>query len=60
MQHHIHTQQQQDIPSAAWAAIAVAGIAAILALNFFPYWTLTATAAVAIPARFIAWLRSSR
>ena len=59
-QHHIHAQQQQDLPAAAWAAIAVAAILALLALNFFPYWTLTATAAVLIPARFIAWLRSSR
>lgn len=59
-QHHIHTQQQQDLHAAAWAAIAVAAILALLALNFFPYWTLTATAAVLIPARFIAWLRSNR
>ncbi|MDE2268799.1 MAG: hypothetical protein KGL33_07280 [Betaproteobacteria bacterium] len=60
MQHHIHTQQQQDLPAAAWAAIAVAGIAYILALNFVPFATITATAAVLIPARFIAWLRSNR
>lgn len=59
-QHHIHTQQPQDLPAAAWVAIAVVGIAYILALNFIPYWTLAATAAVLVPARFIAWLRSSR
>ena len=60
MQQNLHTQQQQDLPAAASAAIAVAGIAYILALNFIPYWTLAGTAAVLIPARFIAWLRSSR
>ena len=59
-QHHIHAQQQQDLPAAAWAGIAVAGIAYILALHFATYWTLAGTAAILIPARFIAWLRSSR
>jgi len=29
-------------------------------LHFATYWTLAATAAVLIPARFIAWLRSNR
>ena len=57
-QHHIHTQQQ-DLPLTAWAAIAATGIAYVLALNFIPYWTLAGTAAILIPARFIAWLRSS-
>ncbi|OZB58968.1 MAG: hypothetical protein B7X31_13130 [Thiomonas sp. 13-66-29] len=59
-QHHIHTQQPQDLPAAAWAAIAAVGIAYVTALHFATYWTLAATAAVLIPARFIAWLRSSR
>ena len=55
--HQIHTQQHLA-PTSLWVAGLIAALAGVLALHFFPYWTLAATAAILIPARFIAWLRS--
>ena len=55
--HQIHTQQHLA-PTSLWVAGLIAVLAGVLALHFFPYWTLAATAAILIPARFIAWLRS--
>ena len=61
MHQNLHTQQHNDLaPTSLWVAGLIAAVAGVLALHFFPYWTLTATAAVLIPARFIAWLRSNR
>ena len=61
MHQNLHTQQHSDLaPTSLWVAGGMAVLAYITALHFATYWTLTATLAILIPARFIAWLRSSR
>ncbi|WP_288060983.1 hypothetical protein [Thiomonas sp.] len=48
---------QHGAPASMWAAGGIAALTFLTALHFFPFVTLTAVAAVLIPARFITWLR---
>lgn len=50
-----HHQQPDDLP--VILTLAGAGIVWILAVNFFPFWTLTLTAAVVAAVRTVLWLR---
>ena len=50
-----NNQQPDDLP--LYLAVGGAAIVWILALNFFPFWTITLTAAIAAAVRTILWLR---
>jgi hypothetical protein len=48
-------QQPGSLP--IWLALGGAAIVWILAVNFFPFWTLTLTSAAAAAVRAVLWLR---
>ncbi|MDE2324619.1 MAG: hypothetical protein KGL51_08120 [Betaproteobacteria bacterium] len=48
-------QQPDDLP--LYLALGGAAIGWLTALHFFPFWTLTLTAAVAAAVRAVLWLR---
>ena len=51
-----NSQQQPDnLP--VYVALTAAAICWVTALRFFPFWTLTMTAAVAAAVRAVLWLR---
>ena len=52
----INNQQQPDNLPVYLTIVGVA-IVWILAVNFFPFWTLTLTAAIAAAVRTVLWLR---
>ncbi len=52
------TQHDKDgLPISIYAGFVGAGIAWITAANFFPFWTITLTAAVVAAVRTVLWLR---
>ena len=52
-----YNQQQQPDSLPIWLALGGAAIVWILAANFFPFWTITLTVAVAAAVRTVLWLR---
>ncbi len=50
-----YEQQPDNLP--VYLTIVGAGIVWITALHFFPFWTLTLTAALAAAVRTVLWLR---
>ena len=50
-----HQQQPDDLP--VYLTLAGAGIVWILAVNYFPFWTITLTVAVGAAVRAVLWLR---
>ncbi len=50
-----HEQRPDDLP--IYLTLAGMVIAWVLALHFFPFWTLTLTAASAAAVRAVLWLR---
>jgi hypothetical protein len=50
-------QQPQPDNLPIWLTLGGAAIVWVVAVNLFPFWTLTLTAAVAAAVRTVLWLR---
>ena len=55
MQTTQYEKQPDTLP--IYLVLVGAGIAWILAVNFFPFWTLSLTAAIGAAVRAVLWLR---